>query len=145
MRPRPLSAPPELQGDGATRAAAFLRRELAPGERVLLFYESRDYLFRGLDYIPFFTAEASTMLQLVHRADDAADLRCRLQAPGVSHVLVHHEMPRPPGEFCGPLSGFPYRVGFTPGGRAAPACPASNRDRGWGSPPEARSYRGAGD
>ncbi len=95
----PLSAPLELQGDGSTRAAAFLRRELAPGERVLLFYESRGYLFRGLDYIPFFTAEASTLLQLVHRAEDAADLRCRLQALGVSHVLVNHEMLRRAGKF----------------------------------------------
>jgi hypothetical protein len=112
----PLAAPPELQPDGSYRAAEVLRRELGPEGRVLLFYESRGYVFRGLDYIPFFTAEASPILQLVHEADDPGALHCRLETLGVTHVLVNHNILRNtkkffvegygPGDFAADMARF---------------------------------------
>jgi hypothetical protein len=86
------SAPLEQQPDPSNRAAKFLRTLLGPEDRLLLFYESRGYLFRGLDYIPFFPAESSPVLQLVHRAESVEDLRCRLEEMGVTHLLLNQRI-----------------------------------------------------
>lgn len=80
-----------LGQSASIRAADLLRSRFGPGDRLLLFYEPRGYMYRGLDYVPFFTVESSPVLQLLHDAKDSRALRCALQDLGVTYVLVNLE------------------------------------------------------
>jgi hypothetical protein len=80
-----------LRQNASIRAAELLRGSFGPGDRLLLFYEPWGYMFRGLDYVPFFTVEASPVLQLLHESKDARAVRCALQELGITHVLVNME------------------------------------------------------
>ncbi|HEX6835051.1 MAG TPA: hypothetical protein VF334_00685, partial [Polyangia bacterium] len=87
-------APDAVETDDAARLAAELRESLEPGARLLLVLESRSFYFRGLDFIPYHVLEGSPVLRLVHLAADERDLRCRLAALGVTHVVVNLENAR---------------------------------------------------
>lgn len=76
----------------AQELADRLRRELRPPARILLLFESRGYLFRGLSYVPYHIHEASPALQLVHRSRSPEQLRSRLEALGVTHLVVNSSM-----------------------------------------------------
>jgi len=80
--------------EDAARLAAQLRATLPPDARLLLVLESRSFYFRGLDFIPYHVLEGSPILRLVHEAADERDLRCRLAALGVTHVVVNLELAR---------------------------------------------------
>jgi hypothetical protein len=84
-----------------------LRGALSASDRVLLLFEPRGYFFRGLDYIPAHSVDASPALQLVHQAPDPAALGERLRALGVTHVLLNANNLRR------------YRQSFVPGYGAA--------------------------
>lgn len=81
-------------------AAKRLRAVLGPGDRLLLVYENRGYFCRGLDYVLVNWPELMLML---HREPDATAFRGRLDALGVTHVLVNPENLRR------------YRTWFVPG------------------------------
>ena len=68
-----------------------LRSTLGDDSRLLLVYESRGFLFRGLDYVPYHINEGAPTLQLIRRSADVDDLELRLRALGVTHVLVNLE------------------------------------------------------
>ena len=87
-------APDAVDGDDAARLADELRETLPPDARLLLVLESRSFYFRGLDFIPYHVLEGSPVLHLVHQAADERDLRCRLAALGVTHVVVNLELAR---------------------------------------------------
>lgn len=70
-------------------AAAALKKVMTPDERVLLFYESRSYIFRGLDYIPFQPNEGAPLLHTIRKYNDSQALHCMINNLGVSHVLVN--------------------------------------------------------
>lgn len=78
-----------LQHDPVHEAAERMRRSLKPSDKLLLVSESRSYLFRDLHYVPYQPNEGPPALQLIHRARDAAALRCRLAELGVTHVLFN--------------------------------------------------------
>jgi hypothetical protein len=70
----------------ALAAAAPLRRLLGPGDRLLLVYESRGYFYRGMDYVLVKWAE---VLRLIHEDREPAAFRRRLEAMGVTHLLIN--------------------------------------------------------
>jgi len=78
----------------AQRAAAVLRDEGRPDAGVLLLFEQRGFLFRGLRYVPYHGSSGSPVLLLIHRAPDLAALRCRLQDMGITHVFVNRKLRR---------------------------------------------------
>jgi hypothetical protein len=76
----------------AQQLAARLRRELKGPHLILLLFESRGYLFHGLRYVPYHVQEGSPTLQLVHRSRSPEGLRSRLEALGVTHIVVNFSM-----------------------------------------------------
>ena len=85
----PISTEAFAEREDAARVGAELRESLPPGARVLLVLEPRSFYFRGLDLIPYHVLEGSPVLGLVHDAPDGHALRCRLDALGVTHVVVN--------------------------------------------------------
>jgi hypothetical protein len=75
--------------DPSARVAATLRRTLPADARLLMLFEARSYLFRGIPHIPYHAYEGSPVLQIIHRTPDPAALRCRLAELGVTHLLVN--------------------------------------------------------
>jgi len=80
--------------DPAEAAAATLRTLMGPRDRLLLFAESRGFLFRGLDYIPYHINEGSHVLQWIHRQSDLDAMHCALRAQGVTYLLINVEQLR---------------------------------------------------
>jgi hypothetical protein len=70
-------------------AAAFVRDEMAPGDKLLLWMEQRSYLFRGVDYVPYHIGSGAPTLELVHRFGDHQTLYCELRAMGVTHLMIN--------------------------------------------------------
>jgi hypothetical protein len=94
--------------DPMQRAADFLRTELRPGERVLPVLESRSFLLRGIDFIPYYQNEGAPTLQLLHESEDEDAFHCRLVALGVTHVVINRNTLRrsPPT----PIDGYDARA-----------------------------------
>jgi hypothetical protein len=71
--------------------AAALRATLASHSdaKVFLVAESRSYLFRGLDYIPYQPLEAPPTLEWLRAQPDVGALHCGLQDMGVTHVFAN--------------------------------------------------------
>jgi hypothetical protein len=74
--------------DPVAQAGALLAERMRPGERVLLVFEGRGWLVRGVDYVPSVPYQGSPALQLIHRAPDLHALRCRLAELGITYLLV---------------------------------------------------------
>lgn len=89
-----VSADEVAEGGDSARVAAALRASLPPDARLLLVLESRSFLFRGLDFLPYHVLEGAPVLRLVHDAADERALRCRLAALGVTHVVVNLDFAR---------------------------------------------------
>jgi hypothetical protein len=77
-----------VEDNGVEAAAAFVRDELAPGGKLLMWMEQRSYLFRGVDYVPYHIGSGAPTLQLVHRFGDHRALYCELRAMGITHVMI---------------------------------------------------------
>lgn len=75
-------------GDPCARTAVTLRRRIAPGERAVLVFEPRSYLFRGIDHDPYHLNEGSLVLREVSRAPSAGALAAAWHARGVRWVVV---------------------------------------------------------
>jgi hypothetical protein len=87
--------PPERVDDrGVEAAAAFVRDEMAAGDKLLLWMEQRAYLFRGVDYVPYHIGSGAPTLALVHRFEDHQALGCELQAMGITHLLINRQTER---------------------------------------------------
>ncbi|MCH8082801.1 MAG: hypothetical protein IH885_01040 [Myxococcales bacterium] len=86
-----LGETPHQQGDdrGVEAAAAFVRDEMAPGDKLLLWMEPRGYLFRGVDYVPYHIGSGAPTLALVHRFEDHQALGCGLRAMGITHLVIN--------------------------------------------------------
>jgi hypothetical protein len=86
-----LGQTPHERGDDrdVEAAAAFVRDELAPGDKLLLWMEQRAYLFRGVDYVPYHIGSGAPTLALVHRFEDHRALGCELRAMGITHLLIN--------------------------------------------------------
>jgi hypothetical protein len=78
----------------AQELASLLRQNLKQPHLILLVFESRGLLFHGLSYVPYHVHEGSPTLQLIHRCRSPEDLRSRLEALGVTHVVVNSTMQR---------------------------------------------------
>ena len=87
----------------ALAAARPLRRLLGPGDRLLLVYENRGYFYRGLDYVLVKWAE---VLRLVHEDREPAAFRRRLEAMGVTHLLVNTNNMSRFRNWIGPVPGW---------------------------------------
>jgi len=74
---------------GVEAAAAFVRGEMAPGDKLLLWMEQRAYLFRGVDYVPYHIGSGAPTLELVHRFEDHRALYCELRAMGITHLVIN--------------------------------------------------------
>ena len=70
-------------------AARILREKLDPNARLLLFCESRSYIFRGLDYVPYQPNEGPPVLHLFHRNNNLHSLRLWFQQLGVTHIAIN--------------------------------------------------------
>jgi len=77
----------------AEEVGTLLRRGLQRRHRLLLVFESRGFLFRGLCYVPYHILEGSPTLQLIHRSGSPEGLRARLAALGITHLVVNWSMP----------------------------------------------------
>jgi hypothetical protein len=99
--PPAAGAAPE---DPTKHAAEFLKTELGPGDRLLPLLESRSFLLRGLDFIPYYQNEGAPTLQLLHESENEDAFHCRLVALGVTHVLINRNSLRksPPT----PIEGY---------------------------------------
>jgi hypothetical protein len=88
-----LGQTPHERGDDrdVEAAAAFVRDELAPGDKLLLWMEQRAYLFRGVDYVPYHIGSGAPTLALVHRFEDHRALGCELRAMGITHLLINRQ------------------------------------------------------
>jgi hypothetical protein len=86
-----LGQTPHERGDDRSveAAAAFVRDELVPGDKLLLWMEQRAYLFRGVDYVPYHIGSGAPTLELVHRFGDHRALYCELRAMGITHILIN--------------------------------------------------------
>jgi hypothetical protein len=78
----------------AQELGSMLRRSLTSPHRILLVFESRGLLFRGLSYVPYHVHEGSPTLQLIHRSRSPDELRARLEALGVTHIVVNSNQQR---------------------------------------------------
>jgi hypothetical protein len=78
----------------AQELGSLLRQNLKQPHRILLVFESRGLLFHGLSYVPYHVHEGSPTLQLIHRSRSPEDLRSRLEALGITHVVVNSAMQR---------------------------------------------------
>jgi len=74
---------------GVEAVAAFVRGEMEPGDKLLLWMEQRGYLFRGVDYVPYHIGSGAPTLQLVHQFADYRALGCELQAMGITHLVIN--------------------------------------------------------
>jgi hypothetical protein len=74
---------------GVEAAAAFVRDEMAPEDKLLLWMEQRGYLFRGIDYVPYHIGSGAPTLELVHRFGDHQALYCELRAMGITHLVIN--------------------------------------------------------
>jgi hypothetical protein len=86
-----LGQTPHQQGDdrGVEAVAAFVRDEMAPGDKLLLWMEQRGYLFRGVDYVPYHIGSGAPTLALIHRFGDHRALGCELRAMGITHLVIN--------------------------------------------------------
>ena len=85
----------ERVDDGSVEAAAaFVRDEMAPGDKLLLWMEQRAYLFRGVDYVPYHIGSGAPTLELVHRLEDHRALYCELRAMGITHLMINRRFER---------------------------------------------------
>jgi hypothetical protein len=86
-----LGQTPHERGDdrGVEAVAAFVRDEMVPGDKLLLWMEQRGYLFRGVDYVPYHIGSGAPTLQLVHQFGDYRALGCGLQAMGITHLVIN--------------------------------------------------------
>jgi hypothetical protein len=86
-----LGQTPHERGDDrdVEAAAAFVRDEMVPGDKLLLWMEQRAYLFRGVDYVPYHIGSGAPTLALVHRFGDHRALGCELRAMGITHLLIN--------------------------------------------------------
>lgn len=75
----------------AQRAAALLRREMGRDETLLLLFERRGFLFRGLRYIPYHGSSGSPVLLWIHRQPHWRALHCELERMGVTHLFIDRE------------------------------------------------------
>jgi hypothetical protein len=86
-----LGRTPHQRGDdlGVEAAAAFVRDEMAPGDKILMWMEQRAYLFRGVDYVPYHIGSGAPTLELIHRFEDHRALYCELRAMGITHLVIN--------------------------------------------------------
>jgi len=74
---------------GVEAVAAFVRDEMAPGDKLLLWMEQRAYWFRGVDYVPYHIGSGAPTLAFVHRFEDHRALGCGLRAMGITHLVIN--------------------------------------------------------
>ncbi|MBZ5637176.1 MAG: hypothetical protein LAO51_00315 [Acidobacteriia bacterium] len=86
-----LSVEEFRNGHPAEAAAVELRKVMGPRDRLLLFAESRGFIFRGLDYIPYHINEGAQVLQWIHRQKNLDELHCALREQGVTYLLINVE------------------------------------------------------
>jgi hypothetical protein len=86
-----LGQTPHERGDdrGVEAVAAFVRDEMVPGDKLLLWMEQRGYLFRGVDYVPYHIGSGAPILQFVHQFGEHRALGCGLQAMGITHLVIN--------------------------------------------------------
>jgi len=86
-----LGRTPHEYGDDrdVEAVAAFVREEMAPGDKLLLWMEQRSYLFRDVDYVPYHIGSGAPTLELVHRFEDHRALYCELRAMGITHLVIN--------------------------------------------------------
>ena len=68
-----------------------INRELPPGARIWLISTQRDTYHLERPYFADYLFGAYTLTQWVREAGDAAELRARAQALGITHILVRHD------------------------------------------------------
>ncbi len=68
-----------------------INRELPPGSRIWLISTQRDTYHLERPYFADYLFGAYTLTQWVREAEDAAALRARAHALGITHILVRHD------------------------------------------------------
>jgi hypothetical protein len=86
-----LGQTPHQRGDdrGVEAVSAFVRGEMAPEDKLLLWMEQRGYLFRGVDYVPYHIGSGAPTLELVHRFGDHRALYCELRSMGITQLVIN--------------------------------------------------------